>query len=452
MNIGYYGRWQLFLSGRVALPEQAINTTFNHYALTAAEFELPLWTNTSIKISACLNSYESMNLTTFFQNQFNTPQGVDWLSRQSDPMLLQVVGQVCSSSFDIHWNPIGVAYMFNVYESIQFFHDMQSLVGPLNDTVRNAIDECATMKEYLGVYQTQFWYYLAFGVLVVVVLCGFVAFVVRFEIQAAKKWMTPFNISLFAGGLAVLGYDLTQLMLCTLILQRVNRYEILEWGTGDKLETISNCIAQVFQAMWGITYLNFSWARSQGQIKVLFINGFDHIQRLFLVVPPLLLSIPPIIAILQSVMVGLINELVLCYMFFQGIALLALLAFDLLLLFCFVQFLTRTRINGVTEPKFLIISKYGTMASICCLGVFGASAANLIVNTPFENTNFINLGLDYHVIGGMTMTCAFFMNACFVTLCGMKVTLHFEHVHDSTQGVSGKSTGTKKNTEKISTR
>ncbi|KAI9348203.1 hypothetical protein BDR26DRAFT_26860 [Obelidium mucronatum] len=97
-----------------------------------------------------------------------------------------------------------------------------------------------------------------------------------------------------------------------------------------------------------------------------------------------------------------------------------LMGFDTIFLTCFVSFLRRTRVDDSeeTDPKFLIIAKFGVVSTGLCILMIPLWTINIATYFTVPKAKY---GIIFNVVTAI-YSCA--MNLVVAVLFGMKLSLH----------------------------
>ncbi|KAJ3029615.1 UNVERIFIED_CONTAM: hypothetical protein HDU68_011650 [Siphonaria sp. JEL0065] len=227
-------------------------------------------------------------------------------------------------------------------------------------------------------------------------LLAFIVFVAFYEVYKGQKsftWAsvaTPFNILSLIGITSSIGYNLLEALASRV---EFDKPQMKKYRLG----------ASVFEAVWAISYLYFSWIRAEKQIQSIFPKTFRVIRALFNW-SPVLVSLPTVLVAVQVFVAigggggggvteeeGLFEHLQ-SWSSVSGAATFILL--DCVFLFSFTRYLTHTQVeeDSPIDPRFLIISRYGCGASGLCLVLLSFSIA-FSVTVETNGSMLVALGL-----------------------------------------------------------
>ncbi|KAJ3112165.1 hypothetical protein HK100_002433, partial [Physocladia obscura] len=275
-----------------------------------------------------------------------------------------------------------------------------------------------TYKDTLQFGQNLYIGFLSFAVLLLV---AFLLFVVYFvPPNTERNWKTigtPFNIGFFFGLLAILGNDIAFVAFYAQGLSDI--YSIYDaqaglWFSSDAVRNFLSLIIEICQAIWSISYLFFSFKRSEPQIKYIFLKFHKIIRYAFLFSPVLILCPIPlgIAQIIQPTMAwGQLNYIP------QAVSVSAMVVLDLIFLFSFMSFLARTRVDRTTaiEPKFLIVSRFGFVSSGITIAI--GAMTGIIIHEQLNAT--------YDFMVKYTSLICGLMHAVMIIMVLLKIALYY---------------------------
>ncbi|KAJ3354396.1 hypothetical protein HDU83_005321 [Entophlyctis luteolus] len=274
-----------------------------------------------------------------------------------------------------------------------------------------------------------FWIYVSLAILATALLLFLIIFIGAVELapdldgkpRNAQDVLTTFNLALFAGICALIGYDTCQAISICL-------------NPSGWLDYLLEFLSDLFQSLWGIMYLFFSFKRSYNQIRIMLKNHFDWIRVAWLI-SPLPLLIPAFLAVCRLIDRKMFDRSGKAEFFWyqcsQMLCVVVLASFDALFAACFTTYLTRTLVDKSCEydRKFLIISRYGTAANALCLAMIPLWIASIALyfadianNSPY---------LFHYNMFAVTNTVL--MNAVYFILFGMKIALYYQRKQESEQ-------------------
>ncbi|KAJ3074709.1 hypothetical protein HDU98_010503 [Podochytrium sp. JEL0797] len=372
--------------------------------------DVTLANNVTEKFDICINA------ASLSQQSKPDPAILSWLVTQDLTVQESVVDKICSA-----W--------VNGPQAIQQFAKITSATTGLSNDILEYMDQCPPMQAYKSNFQSHFDVYIGLLVSTLVLLVGFIVFITGFEIPNADKELsfksvaTPFNVSLLVGFLAIILYDaMFALFVRQAVLDMRTGYGATGslWFSTNPVRNVAYMMKDLFQFIWALSYLFFSWRRSQLQVQRILPKSFHIIKNIFLFSPVLIMS-PMVLSIYQIVhpTTGLGTQF---NYWFEAASAIAFLGFDSLFLYCFMRFLIRTRMDKSTpfEPKFLIISRYGVAGCIPCLSV---GALNLFLACT-------GTGADYSYLSFYTLLISLCIHLVLFLTVAMKVALYVQAMKD----------------------
>ncbi|KAJ3356484.1 hypothetical protein HDU83_000834 [Entophlyctis luteolus] len=274
-----------------------------------------------------------------------------------------------------------------------------------------------------------FWIYVSLAILASALLLFLIIFIGVVELgtdadgkpRSSQGALTAFNLALFTGICALIGYDACQAISVYL-------------SPSDWRDYLLQFFSDLFQSLWGIMYLFFSFKRSYNQIRIMLKEHFDWIRVAWLVSPVPLL-IPAFLAVCKLIDRKMFDRTgkseFFWYQCSQILCIVILASFDALFAACFTKYLTRTLVDKSCEydRKFLIISRYGTAANALCLTMIPLWVASIVLY-------FIDIAKNAAYLFHYNMfavTIAVLMNAVYFILFAMKIALYYQRKQESEQ-------------------
>ncbi|KAI8615512.1 hypothetical protein BC830DRAFT_1122356 [Chytriomyces sp. MP71] len=228
---------------------------------------------------------------------------------------------------------------------------------PSTSDIQNLMALITSFQSKIYHEETEAWVLLGicgFSFLLLVFLLGFIAVIHQQNKTASfSNSATPFNV------LCVLG------ILCNALFSFLEGTQILNPNAA------LNICARILESFWAITYLIFSWIRAEKQILSVFPSSFRAI-RICICLAPCVLLLPPCVSIWSVVSKNEDDRVETALGWLQVVAASCFITLDALFLRCFSSYLAHTQVDedSPIDTRFLIISRYGCVASSLCLLMF----------------------------------------------------------------------------------
>ncbi|ORY38777.1 hypothetical protein BCR33DRAFT_720458 [Rhizoclosmatium globosum] len=256
----------------------------------------------------------------------------------------------------------------------------------------------ATLSESTTLLQSQILFgasTFSLGLLLIVL-----AFIGYYEVWKAHKscsWTTigtPFNILLVLGISANTGYNFCEGMA---VIRDGN------FAVGNEEGRRWRVASGLLEAGWALSYLYFSWIRAEKQIQSVFPKSFRLIRYVFLASPVVLL-LPTAIRVVNLVEADQDYFYTHLHAYVQTAAAFAFILLDCVFLYSFTRYLAQTQVepDSPIDPRFLLISRYGCIASCLCLVLLGFAIFYSVGYDPMSKENAV-VGL----VSGLTAPLVF---------------------------------------------
>ncbi|ORY41040.1 hypothetical protein BCR33DRAFT_719132 [Rhizoclosmatium globosum] len=240
-----------------------------------------------------------------------------------------------------------------------------------------------------------------------------------------EKVLNSFNVSLLTGTISLIGYDIVQYFL--------TRYDNGELSS--QTQALLEVVVDSCQALWALSYLYFSFVRSSTQLDAMFPWTYKLVSSCW-AVPLSIFLIPVLLAVIKLINIDAFKASgkseFFWYQCSQILCTITLAAFDTLFLVCFVRYLRRTQVDLSVpiDPAFVLISRYGMLASGACF-----------LTVPLWSTN--PYYWPFYLIETSAYSCL--MNFVVAVLFAMKVSLRHMYDNVNSSHTSGGSRQTSKN-------
>ncbi|KAI9336362.1 hypothetical protein BDR26DRAFT_897108 [Obelidium mucronatum] len=276
------------------------------------------------------------------------------------------------------------------------------------------MDKCPPLSGYKFTLRCHYHYYVALCAFAFGLLAGFVVFtlyyVIPFDKWSVKLLCSPFNTAFSIALVALIVIDLMYITYIEALNSNIYTNNGRFWYTDAATGNSITIVTQLFQTVWGMSYLYFSYKRSENQLRTVFYKSHKLIRYAFLVsVLPIASPLP--LAILNAIQPrsGFTNF----NSNFQALSSFTLVLLDALFLYTFVEYLRRTyrdtsvvkaaaeaavaggsqsihlgstdSIVSNIDPKFLLICGYGAASVSCCLASSAVSLWLAVVNGSMED-------------------------------------------------------------------
>ncbi|ORY38773.1 hypothetical protein BCR33DRAFT_853756 [Rhizoclosmatium globosum] len=381
------------------------NQGYNYFSLAPMFQSLLEDTNVNAEVLSQIDTCKEILYLSYFPG---SEASLFWLSNQTQSTQSDAIKRICSE-----WSvwPPSVIRAYSLIAT--------GSPSPLNSNEIEAMDSCDVIQEYKSTMGICYHIYIGLLVIIVLLLVVYAAFVYisHSKTNGSAIWMsitTPFNISFIIGFMSVITIDVTYLIyLQDTIHNLYSVYNITAqlWFSLESNQNILYTVILVANAIWSISYLYFSWRRSEMQVRQIFPHFYNYIAYAFLFSPILILSpIPAAILVVINPHSGVV-----AYMsYFSSVAAFTLLLLDLVFLYAFLKFLSRTTEDMTPiDKKFRIIATYGIavvvpMQGIACVSTYVAS----------------NPTLDYHTMALLSSLISMFQHVVMLMMVMLKIGLY----------------------------
>ncbi|KAJ3289582.1 hypothetical protein HDU79_003936 [Rhizoclosmatium sp. JEL0117] len=285
--------------------------------------------------------------------------------------------------------------------------------------------------------------YIVLSVFAIAMLASLVFFIGYFDIifrskQRKEAVLNSFNVSLLTGTISLIGYDIVQYFL--------TRYDNGELSS--QTQALLEVVVDSCQALWALSYLYFSFVRSSTQLDAMFPCTYKLVSSCW-AVPFSIFLIPVLLAVTKLINFNAFKASgkseFFWYQCSQILCTITLAAFDTLFLVCFVRYLRRTQVDLSVpiDPAFVLISRYGMLASGACFLTVPLWSVSIGVYflLPSRSTN--PYYWPFYLIETSAYSCL--MNFVVAVLFAMKVSLRHMYDNVTSSHTSGGSRQTSKN-------
>ncbi|KAI9336361.1 hypothetical protein BDR26DRAFT_864992, partial [Obelidium mucronatum] len=345
-------------------------------------------------------------------------QALTWLVAQDLSTQTVALNRVCTDWKQ--WTP-SIMRSYSVMAT--------SSLTPFTAEIFAIMDQCPPIHEYKATMRGGYYLYLCLTGLIIILLGVYSVFVIYATVPESdwslKAFLTPFNISFCLGFVSLIIVDITYA--CYTYQSLTNVYSEHDvstqlWFSLDSNLNLMYTIILTCNAVWAISYLYFSWRRSELQVRRLFPRYFSVAVYSFLASPLLILS--PVPLAIMHILYPLSGFTNFSYTF-QGVSACTLMLLDGFFLFCFMRFLVATKIDqhSPIDAKFLIISRYGLAATVLCM-IIGGISVYLITASA---------GLSYSAMALYTAMTTILMHFVMLTMVLLKVGLYRQAQYDISQ-------------------
>ncbi|KAJ3224570.1 hypothetical protein HDU81_008468 [Chytriomyces hyalinus] len=232
------------------------------------------------------------------------------------------------------------------------------------------------------------------------------------------------NIELVAAGLsAALVFNpfnaSLMLMGCSIVLLQIAGSLYSDSGLPDHIVSFLAvyCLLDTFTYMAQYGYMLYSWHRGAAVLRHVFPQYATYFGAILFVAPVLFVATTSVDMYMTYLIVSgqsvppAIDTLWAAFIFLPGAT---IVIYDVTMLVPFTVFTASTKYQQELDPRFLIISRYGIVATVFTIGTF----ATYVVTCTIVN--------DYVLSRALFVTLTVLMQLCFITLFAMKIALFNE--------------------------
>ncbi|KAI8609455.1 hypothetical protein BC830DRAFT_1085481 [Chytriomyces sp. MP71] len=340
------------------------------------------------EVVSCKKSYEAINLKVVASDPCGSWQGAVWFESQDASTQTQIISGMCTEYLN-----------FPCLLSVPNYQPTNQVLGPML-----LCPQVQQTSQYICQYI--YLFLTIFSSFNLLAFLWFSLFVEGNLKQWRKYTLTAFHGPLIIAYLMLIGLDVCFYLFLS---------QELAYNLGVNIDYEPPFLAsQPFRAAWGMSYLYFSFRRSQEQMLHIWPRTFYLVSFLFLLSPLALLS--PVFALFLPYFTNESITVVQSYLC-QAAAVTALFLLDLLMMLCFVQFLYTTGSVGLSDPKFIIISKVGIANCMLCIFMSLLTIAKVV-------GGYLDWGTT--VSDYLTVTTTVLMHLVSLNMFLMKIWIQFE--------------------------
>ncbi|KAI9333960.1 hypothetical protein BDR26DRAFT_867533 [Obelidium mucronatum] len=326
-------------------------------------------------VDNCAPFYSGRELSTWVEYA-DFPQTRTWVASQSESMQLAFFGLLCLNTTLI--DDEDLMYMFHQYGA-----------GiPLSLDVQYQMTTCPRIWQQLDIYTSRMYFFWGFlgvscaGIVVFSAIATYEILVTRSKQSISHRVLSPFNTATLFCFMANAVEDY-----CNVLVWQRGAISFVTTANLSVSQQYLNLGAELFANLWAISYLYFCWMRSETILNDVWPKTVRWIRIAFYISPVLLLC--PIVmrglslfGFNEDAFTKPMDSLYSKYLFYlQAVSASTLMAIDAILGLTFTRYIRKVYSDLSTSdisPRFLIISRYGIVASILCFLFAGMSITRLI--------------------------------------------------------------------------